>query len=266
MRAAISQNTFGPFAAAASASRRRVGSCTGGYGFVGRRSSSESIARSASDRAASTAWATSSALSARSRLGRGRSCPFPHAVSTEPGHTAITRVSGLRASSINALEKPSTASVDPRGEEGGDGGPDVLVGAGADGELGAGAAQRERNGATDARGRAGDDGECAGQVHALRYHGSPPRGTARPRAAWDPARRRGTGRRYDGKGGFFMDADEALLDTYSQAVVAAVARVSPAVVSVEVRHPVRRRGGRERLAPGDGSRLASPPPQRLLHD
>src|SRR5256712_6634101 len=49
------------------------------------------------------------------------------------------------------------------------------------------------------------------------------------------------------------------LDAYSAAVAGAVERVGRAVVSVEVRHPVRRRGRPERELPGHGSGVVFTP-------
>ena len=54
------------------------------------------------------------------------------------------------------------------------------------------------------------------------------------------------------------------LDAYSAAVAGAVERVGRAVVSVEVRHPVRRRGRPERELPGHGSGLVFTPDGFIL--
>src|SRR2546427_517149 len=64
--------------------------------------------------------------------------------------------------------------------------------------------------------------------------------------------------------GTAADASDALLDAYSAAVAGAVERVSPAVVSVEVRHPVRRRGRPEREVPGSGSGFVFTPDGFIL--
>src|SRR5437016_8282290 len=64
--------------------------------------------------------------------------------------------------------------------------------------------------------------------------------------------------------GTAADPSDALLDAYSAAVAGAVERVSPAVVSVEVRHPVRRRGRPEREVPGSGSGFVFTPDGFIL--
>ena len=55
-----------------------------------------------------------------------------------------------------------------------------------------------------------------------------------------------------------------LLDAFSTAVAGAAERVGPAVVSVEVRHPVRRRGRQEREMPGSGSGFVFTPDGFIL--
>ena len=64
--------------------------------------------------------------------------------------------------------------------------------------------------------------------------------------------------------GTAANPSDALLDAYSAAVAGAVERVSPAVVSVEVRHPVRRRGRPEREVPGSGSGFVFTPDGFIL--
>src|SRR2546429_3013932 len=53
--------------------------------------------------------------------------------------------------------------------------------------------------------------------------------------------------------------DGELLDAYSQAVTGAAEQVGPAVVSVEVRHKVERRGRPAREVPGNGSGVVFTP-------
>jgi S1-C subfamily serine protease len=55
-----------------------------------------------------------------------------------------------------------------------------------------------------------------------------------------------------------------LLDAFSTAVAGAAERVGPAVVSVEVRHPVRRRGRPEREMPASGSGFVFTPDGFIL--
>ena len=59
-------------------------------------------------------------------------------------------------------------------------------------------------------------------------------------------------------------ASDEPLDAYSAAVAGAVERVGRAVVSVEVRHPVRRRGRPERELPGHGSGFVFTPDGFIL--
>src|SRR3989442_3610776 len=59
-------------------------------------------------------------------------------------------------------------------------------------------------------------------------------------------------------------ADADLLDAYSRAVVGAAERVGPAVVSVEVRQRVERRGRPARELPGHGSGFVFPPDGFIL--
>ena len=59
-------------------------------------------------------------------------------------------------------------------------------------------------------------------------------------------------------------ADTELLDAYSRAVTGVVERVAPAVVSVEVRHAVKRRGRPEREASGHGSGFVFTPDGFIL--
>src|SRR2546430_13957618 len=53
--------------------------------------------------------------------------------------------------------------------------------------------------------------------------------------------------------------DGELLDAYSQAVTGAAEQAGPAVVSVEVRHKVERRGRPAREVPGNGSGVVFTP-------
>src|SRR5437016_5502147 len=59
-------------------------------------------------------------------------------------------------------------------------------------------------------------------------------------------------------------SSDELLDAYSAAVVGAVERVGRAVVSVDVRQPVRRRGRPERELPGHGSGFVFTPDGFIL--
>src|SRR2546426_7143353 len=59
-------------------------------------------------------------------------------------------------------------------------------------------------------------------------------------------------------------ADADLLDAYSRAVVGAAERVGPAVVSVEVRQRVERRGRPAREVPGHGSGFVFTPDRFIL--
>src|SRR5438309_9626234 len=59
-------------------------------------------------------------------------------------------------------------------------------------------------------------------------------------------------------------ADAELLDAYSRAVINAAEKVGPAVVSVEVRQRVERRGRPAREVPGHGSGFVFTPDDFLL--
>src|SRR2546430_4403452 len=59
-------------------------------------------------------------------------------------------------------------------------------------------------------------------------------------------------------------SSDELLDAYSAAVAGAVERVGRAVVSVDVRQPVRRRGRPERELPGHGSGFVFTPDGFIL--
>src|SRR6266545_843402 len=59
-------------------------------------------------------------------------------------------------------------------------------------------------------------------------------------------------------------SDQDLLDGYSRAVIGAAERVGPAVVSVDVRHRVARRGRVARELPGQGSGFVFTPDGFIL--